>query len=98
VLLKPDAAFAYYLMGVTYYKSAFYEDAEDNLKRALEPEPRLGHARLALANVYIRIQEWPNPLEQLDTFLKEHPNAEGRAEIEATRGKLAGRIEEDSGR
>lgn len=91
VKLKPDAAFAYYLLGVTYYRSAFYEDAEDNLKRAMELAPTLSHARLALANVYIRIQEWSNAVAQLDAYLATNPKAESRTEVEAVRSKVAQR-------
>lgn len=91
--LKPNTAFAHYLLGVAFYKSAFYEDAEDNLKRALLLEPRLAHARLALANVYIRMQEWPNAIMQLDVYLTENPRSEDRAQVEATRSKIAQRME-----
>jgi tetratricopeptide (TPR) repeat protein len=93
VKIKPDAAFAYYLMGIAYYRSAFYEDAEDNLKRSLLLEPRLAYARLALANVYMRLYEWPDALKQLDAYLEENPRAPGRAEIEATRTKIARRAD-----
>jgi len=91
VKLKPDAAFAYYLLGVTYYRSAFYEDAEDNLKRAMELAPLLIHARLALANVYIKMQEWTNAIVQLDAYLATNPRADSRAEVEAVRLKVAQR-------
>src|SRR5204863_5350710 len=85
VKLKPDAAFAYYLLGVTYYRSAFYEDAEDNLKRSMELAPTLTYARLALANTYIKMQEWSNAIAQLDAFLATNPRPEVRAEVEQTR-------------
>jgi predicted Zn-dependent protease len=91
VKLKPDAAFAYYLLGITYYRSAFYEDAEDNLKRAIELAPALSYARLALANVYIRMQEWPDAIVQLDAYLAMNPKADSRAEVEAMKAKVAER-------
>ena len=91
VKLKSDAAFAYYLLGITYYRSAFYEDAEDNLKRALELAPGLSYGHLALANVYIKIQEWSNAIAQLDKYLASNPRPESRAEVEAMRAKLAQR-------
>jgi predicted Zn-dependent protease len=93
VKLNPAAPFAFYLLGVGYYKSAFYEDAEDNLKRALQMAPRLAHARLALANVYIKMEEWPNAIAQLDAFLAENPRAIERADVEAARAKVAQRVE-----
>jgi Tfp pilus assembly protein PilF len=89
VKLKPDAAFAYYLLGITYYRTAFYEDAEDNLKRALELAPELSYGYLALANVYIRMQEWSNAMTQLDKYLATNPRAESRAEVESMRLKVA---------
>lgn len=91
VKLKPDAAFAYYLLGVTYYRSAFYEDAEDNLKRAMDLAPNLSYARLALANTYIKMQEWSNAIAQLDAFLAANPKAETRSEVEKMRLKIAQR-------
>jgi tetratricopeptide (TPR) repeat protein len=93
VKLKPDAAFAYYLLGVTYYRSAFYEDAEDNLKRSMELAPSLSYAHLALANVYLRIQEWPNAITQLDAYLATNPKPENRTEVEAMRSKVAQRAQ-----
>lgn len=91
VKLKPDASFAYYLLGVTYYKSAFYEDAEENLKRALTLTPDLFDARLALANVYIRIQEWPNVISQLDAYLAANPKTPLRDQIQAMRSRVVAR-------
>jgi tetratricopeptide (TPR) repeat protein len=88
VKIKNDAAFAYYLLGVTYYRSAFYEEAEDQLRHAMELAPALFHARLALANVYIRMQEWPNAIAQLDAYLASNPKADSRAEVEAMRTRV----------
>jgi thioredoxin-like negative regulator of GroEL len=91
VKLKPDASFAYYLLGVTYYKSAFYEDAEEHLKHALELTPDLFDARLALANVYIRMQEWPNVITQLDAYLVANPKSPMRDQIQAMRSRVVAR-------
>ena len=88
VKLNPNAAFAYYLLGVTYYRSAFYEDAEENLKRAVTLDSRLLDSRLALTNVYIRMQEWQNAIAQLDAYLASNPRPEARAEVESMRAKL----------
>ena len=91
--IKPDASFAYYLLGVTYYRSAFYEDAEDNLKRSLTLAPDLLDARLALANVYIKMQEWPNVITQLDAYLASNPKPEMRALVLSMRSKVVARSE-----
>lgn len=89
--LKPDAPFAYYLLGVTYYRTAFYEDAEDNLKRAVQLAPDLFDARLALANVYIKMQEWPNVLTQLDAYLASNPKPAMREQVLSMRAKVVAR-------
>jgi Flp pilus assembly protein TadD len=91
IKLKPDASFAYYLRGVTYYRSTFYEDAEENLKTALDLSPALTPARLALANVYIKMQEWSNALTQLDAYLAADPRSPSRAEVEKVRAMVARR-------
>jgi Tfp pilus assembly protein PilF len=83
------SAKAYYYLGTAYYRSNFYEEAETNLNRALEMNPRLSAGRLMLANLYIKQRKWSGALEQLDTYLKENPKAADRAEIEETRRKVA---------
>jgi Tfp pilus assembly protein PilF len=88
IAINPAAAFGHYLLGIAFYKSSSYQDAEDKLKRALDLEPRLGHARLALANLYIRSQEWGRALSQLDAYLKEHPNAPDRDQVTAVRSRI----------
>ena len=91
VKVKPDASFAYYLLGVTYYRSAFFEDAEDHLKHALDFTPDLLEARLALANVYIKMQEWPNVIAQLDAFLAANPRSQMKSQIEKLRAQIVAR-------
>jgi tetratricopeptide (TPR) repeat protein len=91
VRLNPNAAFAYYLLGVTYYRASFYEEAEGHLKRSIGLASDLLDARLALANVYIRIQEWSNAIAQLDAYLAGNPKAEMRKQAEDTRAKIVAR-------
>jgi tetratricopeptide (TPR) repeat protein len=91
IKLKPDAAFAYYLLGVTYYKSAFYEDAEEHLKHSLQLAPDLSDARLALANVYVKMQEWQNVIAQLDAYLFEFPKSPIREQVLTMREKVVAR-------
>jgi Tfp pilus assembly protein PilF len=79
---------AYYLLGTAYYKSTFYEEAETNLKQALDFEPRMPAARLMLANVYMKQQRWPDALLNLDAYLNENPKAFDRAQIQETRTKV----------
>lgn len=94
--LDPREAFARYLLGVTYYRLGSYGDAENTLIRALELESRLGDIRLALANVYIKVQDWSKALLHVDTYLKENPRAPNREGIMSTRSKIAAAA--DSGR
>jgi Tfp pilus assembly protein PilF len=82
----------YYFLGTAYYKSNFYEEAEDNFKRALEMDSRLPAGHLMLANLYMRQRKWKDALGHLDTYLAENPKAADRAEIEETRTKVAERI------
>ena len=94
VKLKGDAAFAYYLLGITYYRTAFYEEAEGHLKHSIELAPDLVDARLALANVYVKMQEWTNAIAQLDAYLAGNPRSELRQQVEDTRSKLLARAQE----
>jgi Tfp pilus assembly protein PilF len=89
--LKPDAPFAYYLLGVTYYKSAFYEDAEEHLKHSLELAPELIEGHLALANVYIKIQEWSNAIAELDAYIAASPKSPLRDQVQAMRSRVVTR-------
>ncbi|HET9215467.1 MAG TPA: tetratricopeptide repeat protein [Terriglobia bacterium] len=86
--LNPDAPFAHYLLGVTYYKSALFEDAEDSLKQSLKLAPDLLEAHLALANLYVRIQEWPNAIAQLDAYLAASPKSPIRDQVQAMRSRV----------
>jgi len=88
--IKRSAA-AYYYLGTAYYKSTFYEEAEENLKRALELDGHPPATRLMLANVYLKQQKWPGALEHLDAYLTENPKAADREQIEATRSRVAAR-------
>jgi tetratricopeptide (TPR) repeat protein len=89
--LNPDAPFAYYLLGVTYYKSAFYEDAEEHLKHALKLAPELIEGHLALANVYVRIEEWSNAIAELDAFIAASPKSATRDQVQAMRSRVVTR-------
>jgi predicted Zn-dependent protease len=95
--LNPQAAFGYYLLGVTYYESSLYEDAEDNLLRSMETEPRLSIARLALVNVYVRMEEWPRALSQINDYLSENPHSPDRSQILALHARIEGFLASEPG-
>jgi Tfp pilus assembly protein PilF len=86
------SAFGYYLLGTAYYKSTFYEEAEDNLKHAVEMDAHMGPSHLMLANLYMKQRKWQSALEHLDSYLVDNPKASDRTEIEQTRAKVAARI------
>lgn len=85
-------ALTYYLLGTAYYKSTFYEEAETNLKHALDFDSHPPATQLALANLYIKQQNWESALAHLDAYLIENPKEAGRAEIQETRAKVAQRV------
>mgnify|MGYP003575405530 CR=1 FL=1 len=84
--VQPGAPLAYYLTGVVYYVTAFYEESELNFKKALGTgDPRMIPAHLALADIYIRLQEWDSVVVQLDEYLERVPFASNRVQIRAVR-------------
>jgi Tfp pilus assembly protein PilF len=86
--LNPQAAFARYLLGVVHLKQGRFTEAEEQLVKTLELEPRLGDARLALANIAIRLRNWPRALAQLEAYLKENPHAPVRDNVVEIRTQL----------
>ena len=89
--LKP-ASTGYYFLGLAYFKSDFNEEAETNLKHALKMPTYPPAVRLILANLYIRLQKWPEALEQLDGYLLENPRSVDRTEVQNTRSKVIQRL------
>jgi Tfp pilus assembly protein PilF len=91
--LKIDrSATAYYFLGVANYRSSFYEEAEDNLRRALALDAHMPAGRLMLANVYIKQRNWRSALDALDTYLIENPKGADRPQVEETRAQVAQRV------
>ena len=86
---------AYFFLGTAYYRSSFYEEAELNLKHALELDARMGASRLMLANVYIKQQKWQSALEHLDAYLVENPKASDHSQIEETRFQVARKMKHE---
>jgi tetratricopeptide (TPR) repeat protein len=93
IKLNPRSGISFYLLGVANYKSAFYEEAETNLKRALDIDRRMGEAHLMLANLYMRQKKWEGVLENLDAYLAENPQAPDRAQIQEARTKVVHNLE-----
>jgi cytochrome c-type biogenesis protein CcmH/NrfG len=92
IQLRPEASFAHYLLGIVAFKSADYAKAEDLFNRAIDIEPRLRWARLALANLYIREAKWQKALLQLDAYLEDFPKVRNHLEVQVARDRIAERI------
>jgi Tfp pilus assembly protein PilF len=86
------SAMGYYLLGTAYYKSTFYEEAEENLKHSVEMDAHLGSGHLMLANLYMKQQKWQRALEQLDNYLTDNPKASDHSQIQQTREKVAQKV------
>jgi tetratricopeptide (TPR) repeat protein len=92
--LQPSSPVAAYLTGVVYYMTHFFEEAEMHFKKALEfSSGRLVQSRLALADIYFRIQEWDNVVNQLDAYLAFAPFAADRVAVRAWRDDAARKLE-----
>lgn len=92
--IQPSSPFGHYLTGIVYYLTEFYEEAIPHFERALESGAGMGFARLALANVYIRMQEWENVVLQLDAYLEEYRFASNRPWVKEARADAAQKLKE----
>lgn len=90
--LQPASPLGHYLTGLVYYKTAFYEEAEDHFERALDGGPNMSFVNLALANVYIHLQEWDSVLARLDTYLRENRFAANRDEVRQVRARIVEKL------
>jgi tetratricopeptide (TPR) repeat protein len=88
VKMDPRSAVGYYYLGSAYYKSDFYDDAEQNLLRSQKLDPKSRPVRLMLINVYMKTAKWQNVLDQLNAYLKENPKAPDRAQMQEMRDKV----------
>ncbi len=76
--LKPTSAVAHCLAGTAYQRSSSDAEAERSFKLALELDSEMPAARLMLACLYMRQKNWSATLENLDTYLDDHPFAPDR--------------------
>jgi tetratricopeptide (TPR) repeat protein len=67
---------AFLNLGIALYKAAQLDKAEAALKRALELAPKMATVRLMLANVYLKLHQYDNVMEQLNTYIAENPHGE----------------------
>ena len=88
--VKADAqsAPAYYYLGSAYYKSDFPQEAEKNLLKSQQLDPKARPVRLMLVNVYMKMGKWESVLAQLNAYLAENPKASDRAQMEQMRSQV----------
>lgn len=92
IKLKPDAAFAYYLLGVAEMRALRYDKSEANLRKSIDIEPKLRWARIALGNLYMKQKKLQEALQEFDTYLADFKKVANHAEVEDTRNKIAAQI------
>jgi tetratricopeptide (TPR) repeat protein len=78
VTVNSKSASGFFNLGLALYKASRLDRAEDALKKALSLAPKMFQVRLALANVYMKLQNYKGLKEQLDLYLQENPDGEQR--------------------
>jgi tetratricopeptide (TPR) repeat protein len=73
---------AFFNLGLALYRASKFLLAQDALQKALSIAPRMGQARLALANVFMKLQNIVGLREQLTAYLKENPKSPERDTIQ----------------
>jgi tetratricopeptide (TPR) repeat protein len=89
IKIKPDASFAYYLLGIAEWWSGDYSKGEALLRKSMEVEPKLRWARLALANLHMERKNYKEALADLDTYLVDYKKVSNIAEVKQVREKVA---------
>jgi Flp pilus assembly protein TadD len=89
IKLKPRSAVAHFYLGTAYYKSDFFEEAEESFKKAREYDPAMSNVCLMLVNLYVKQRRLNDALKQIEAFLKDFPKAEERASMEDLRAKIS---------
>jgi len=97
IKIKPDAAFAYYLLGVAEMRDLRYQKAEQALRRALEIEPKLRWSRVALGNLYVKQGRLREALVEFDAYLVEFKKMANTKEVEQVRAKVAEQLARRTG-
>jgi Tfp pilus assembly protein PilF len=88
VKVNSRSAPAFFNLGIALYKAAMLDKAEVALKRALELAPKMAAVRLMLANVYIKLHQYDNVVDQLNTYIAENPHGEQLQAAIQTRDQL----------
>jgi Tfp pilus assembly protein PilF len=88
VTANSRSAPAFLNLGIALYKAAMLDKAEVALKHALELAPKMAAVRLMLANVYIKLRQYDNVMEQLNTYIAENPHGEQLPAVTQMRDQL----------
>jgi tetratricopeptide (TPR) repeat protein len=87
VARRPNDALANSQLGLTYFELNDMDRAEKSLKAAIELDPaHFSHPQLTLAEIYLRRGERTAAVEQLQDFLKRHPDS---TQVTKVRAKIA---------
>ena len=88
IKVDSHSAPGFFLLGVALYRTGQFDRAEVVLKRTLDLAPKMGDVRLMLANVYLKLQQYDNTLEQLNRYIVENPKGQQLEDAREMRDKL----------
>jgi len=77
--IRPQSAIAHCLVGSVHAKANSPEEAEKHFKLALELDADLGAARLMLADLYLRHENWDEAVQSLETYLQDFPSSQDKS-------------------
>jgi predicted Zn-dependent protease len=72
---QPESAFGEFLMGSVLIRKGSAREAEKRFRLALNDDPALANAHLALVNLYLRENRSPEAIAELSQFLKQSPDS-----------------------
>lgn len=93
---EPNSAFGYYVLGSAYHHVGDAAQSEQALRRALELDPKLSRAHLALVNLYLAEHRDADVSAELNAFLRDFPNDAYAPKARALLHKMNGRDAEKS--
>ena len=87
---EPSSAFGHFLKGSLVSAAGDSQQAEKELQRSLELDPKLAKAHLALVNLYLRQKRTTEAVDELQAFLKILPNDPLAPKVREVLSKLQG--------